>query len=57
MCACKCVCNTEHLPCTEVSGLLYVCSEVEVFIVFLWKMASVGCGTSILRNEHNLWQV
>ena len=25
-----------HLPCTEVSGLLYVCSEVEVFIGFFY---------------------
>ena len=25
-----------HLPCTEVSGLLYVYSEVEVFIGFFY---------------------
>ena len=39
-----------HLPCTEVSGLRFL-------LGFLWKMASVGCGTSILQNEHNQWQV
>ena len=39
-----------HLPCTEVSGLLYVFSEVEVFIVFFYGTLCINwcmCDSSL----------